>query len=133
MRLKCKLSLCPHKPVHAGTHIRTWSGLWGHQYLVHFHCRTFHFFIFYFLFFACTNNTKTQISKWVTFFHSDVFKRIFLFLFAYLRFVLLLGCVIVLFGAFRAFCVFGAFFLFGAFWYVQNLFVKKIKSLKLST
>ena len=30
LRLKCKLSLCPHNPRHAGTHIHTWSGLWGH-------------------------------------------------------------------------------------------------------
>ena len=65
MRSKCKVNLCPHKQVHAGT-LRTWSGLWWHQYLLHFLCRTFHFFIFYFLFFACTKNTNKGISALIT-------------------------------------------------------------------
>ena len=48
-----------------------------------------------------------------TFFHVDVFKRIFLFLLAYLCFLLLLGCFffcfqcfLVLFGALYSFCAF---------------------------
>ena len=123
MRSKCKINLCPHKPVHAGT-LYTWSGLWWHQYLLHFLCRTFHFFIFYFLFFACTKNTKTQISEKVTFFHSDVFKRIFYFC--------SLICVFCTFAWFRL-CVFFVFFgAFCAFWCVQNLFVKKNKKFKTS-
>ena len=30
VRLKCKLTLCPYKPLRAGTNIRTWTGLWGY-------------------------------------------------------------------------------------------------------
>ena len=57
-------------------------------FLVHFHCRDFSNYFFF-------ASTKTHICEEVTFFPLDVFEH-FLFLFAYLRFVLLLGFVFVL-------------------------------------
>ena len=125
MRLNCQTNLCPHKPVHASTHIRTWSGLWGHQYLVHFHCRIFHFFIFYFLFLR-VNKKHRNANKWISyFFPLRCFLNaffIFVCLFAFCAFAWLCFC------AFSAFCTFGAFLYF---WCVQNVFVKKnIKKFK---
>ena len=121
MRLKCKIHLCPHKPVRAGTHIRTWSGLWGHQYLVHFQCRTFHFFF-------PSHTQKTQERKEANklqFSTQMFFKRIFNFC---LLICVLCFCLI----AFLCFLCFWCFLvllvLFGAFWCffsAQNLSVKK--------
>ena len=122
MRLKCKLSLCPHKLFHAGTQKRTWSGLLGHQYLVHFQCRTFHF-LFSFL---RVHKKHKNANKLISFFFplrcflSAFF--IFVRLFAFCAFVRLR------FGVF--WCFFGAFCALCAFWCflrVQNLFVKKKK------
>ena len=64
----------------------------------------FLFFVFYFVFFAYTKNTRTRISKSVTFLPLDIFKRIFYFCLFICVFVFFLGCVFVLFGAFGAFC-----------------------------
>ena len=131
MRLKCKLSLCPHKPVHAGTHIRTWSALWGHQYLVPFHCRTFHFL------FSISLSSRAQKK------HKNSNKRISYFfslrcfLSAFLIFVRLFA-----FCAFARlrFCAFWCFLdIFGAFWgfmvgtksFLKKNKINKIKSLKL--
>ena len=94
MRLKCKLSLCPHNTVHTGTHIHTSSGLWGHQYLVHFHCRTFHFFYFLFSFLRVHKNHKNANKRISYFFPLKcflsaffIFVRLFAFCaFAWLRF-----------------------------------------------
>ena len=71
----------------------------GHRYLVHYLVGAFLLFIFsffYSLFFACTKSTKTQMSKWVTFFPLVVFKHIFYFCSLISVFVLLFGCVFVL-------------------------------------
>ena len=112
MSLKCKINLCPHKPVHAGAHIRTWSGFWGHQYLVHFQWRTFHFFIFYFLFFACTKTQKRKEANKLLFSSQMFFKRIFYFcsLISVLCFCLVAFlCFLVFFDAFGSLCAFCAF------------------------
>ena len=95
MRLKCNLSLCPHKPVPAVTHIHTCSGLWRHQYLVH--CRDFSFFYFLFYFLRVHKKHKNANKPISNFFPITCFLSVF-FIFVHLqRFVLLLGCLFVLF------------------------------------
>ena len=84
--------------IHAGRHIRTWSGM-GTLVFSALHCRDFSFF--YFLFFACTKNANKRISY---FFLLRCFLRTF---FIYVRLFAL--CVFVLFRA--------------SLW-VRNLFVK---------
>ena len=115
MRLKCKLSLCLHKPVHAGTHIRRWSGLWGHQYLVNFHWGTFLFFFLRAHKKHKNANRRISYNFQLRCFLSTFF--IFVPLFAFLCFWLVaflcFWCCLVLFGA------------FGAFSPVRNFFVKK--------
>ena len=124
MRSKCKLSLCPHKPVHAGTHICTWSGLWGHWLFSTFPLWDFSFFYFLFFFFALKKhkNVNKRISDFFPLrcFLSAFF--IFIRLFAFLYFCL------VAFLCFLCFLV--LLVLFGAFLCVRNLFVKNNKKFK---
>ena len=99
------------------------------QYLVHYLVETFFFFLSSFSTLPCEDFSLFSIFFFLFSFlrvhkkHQNANKRIsnfsplrcFLsaFLFAYLRFVFLLGCVLVL------------LVLFSAFWCVRNLFVKK--------
>ena len=79
--------------------------------------RDFSFFlfsIFYFLFsFLRVNKKDKNANKWISYFSPlRCFYAHFLFLFVYLRFVLLLGCFFVLFSAFGAFRCFWNFWCF---------------------
>ena len=118
MRLKGKLSLCPHKPVDGGTHIRwfmgtlvfirTRSGLWGHLYLVH--CRDFSLFFFLFSFLRVHKKHKNANKRISYFFPLRCFLSAFLIFvrllafcaFSWLRFCAFL-CISVLFGACKIF------------------------------
>ena len=84
----------------------------GHRYLVHLHCGDFSLFS---ILFSSRGKKAQNANKRISdFFPLRCFWAHFLFLFAYLRFVLLFGCVL----CFWCFCC------------VQNLFVKKNKGFK---
>ena len=77
MWLKCKLNLCPHKPVHTGTHMHL-KWFMGTLVFSTLHCRDFLFSIF----FLCVHKKHKNANKpimqitQITFFLLDVFKHI---------------------------------------------------------
>ena len=73
LKLKCKVSWCPHKPVHAGTYIRTWRGLWGHWLFNTFLLWNFSFFYFLFSFLLAYKKHKNENKRISYFLPLDVF------------------------------------------------------------
>ena len=97
--------------------IRTWSGLWGHKYLVPYIVENFLFFVFFFsIFFLRVLKKHKNANKRISyFFPLRLFLSaflIFVHLFAFCAFALL---YLVFFDAFCAFCPFCGLGAFGAF------------------
>ena len=110
--------------------IRTWSGLWGHKYLVHHIVETFHFFFFLFYFLRVLKKHKNANKRISHFLPLRCFLSTFLIfvrLFAFCAFARLYFCV---FWCFLCFLSFLCSWRFWCFWCVQNLFVKKNKKFK---
>ena len=99
MRLKRNLSLCPHKPVHASTHLKWFMGILVFSTLP---CGDFPIFYFLFSFLPVYKTHKNANKRISYFFPLRCFLSAFLILFAYLRFCAF--CALVFLVCAKPFC-----------------------------